>query len=75
MVDLGLIARKIREDVAKLDKNQTNYEKIISMGIDELAEFLKEYFNCEYACPVDSETCYYGECKESILEWLRQEVG
>lgn len=71
MVDLEAIAAKVREDVANLDKKKTNYEKIISMEIGELAEFLESYFKCENNCPVDSSKCY-EECVEHILDWLQQ---
>lgn len=87
MVDLEAIAAKVREDVANLDKKQTNYEKIISMGIEELVEwmfelniddceqilFCKSYKKCEEALG-QKENTPDGMCKECLKEWLQQEA-
>ena len=83
MVDLEAIAAKVREDVAKLEKVQTNYEKIISMGIEELADwmfelnidncqqipFCKSYKKCEEDLGQEEDMC-----KECLKEWLQQEA-
>ena len=78
MVDLEVIAAKVREDVAKLEKVQTNYEKIISMGIEELARFLIDIHE------PDEDTLQiristgreYKEVysEKELLKWLRQEA-
>ena len=61
----------------------TNYEKIKSMDVKEMANFLgNAKFNCEYVC--DAQDIWYkqhGEqpccehCKQAIAEWLESEVG
>lgn len=55
----------------------TNFEKIKSMSIEEMAEFLDDYFgemcgavdNCG-CCPFFSET----GCEGSTRKWLESEV-
>jgi hypothetical protein len=54
---------------------QTNYDRIKSMSVEEMAEFLFEYVDCDF-CPV-SELCKtknYENCKKSLKKWLLQEV-
>lgn len=81
MVDLEAIAAKVREDVAKIDKKQTNYEKIISMGIDELVDWMFELNieSCEQIpfCK-NYKKCMEGDylpetimCKKCLKEWLQ----
>ena len=67
MVDLEVIAAQIREDVLKMDKKQTNYEKITSIGIDEMAEFLDNNFCNRYYCSERERV--------STLEWLHQKAN
>ena len=55
-------------------KKQTNADRIRAMRDEELAEFLRKYFNCEYACPAKIDICYEN-CKGSVLDWLKQEVS
>lgn len=52
----------------------TNAERIRMMSDEELAEWLSEYFDCEFRCPADGGGCYDG-CKVKILEWLRKREG
>lgn len=84
MVDLEAIAAQIREDIAKLDKKQTNYERIISMKIDELVDWMFDLNidSCEQIsfcknykkCTEDDYLPDKNMCKECLKEWLQQEV-
>ena len=82
MVDLEAIAAKVRENVAKIDKVQTNYEKIISMEIEELVDWMFELNidscekipfckNCD-KCKEDGYTPDSSMCKDCLKEWLQQ---
>ena len=79
MVDLEAIAAKVREDVAKIDKKQTNYERIISMGIDELARFLidihepdEDVLQIRLSAGREYKEIY---SEKELFEWLQQKVG
>lgn len=54
----------------------TNFEKIKSMGVDELAEKLNDLFTCDH-CPL-AEFCdeIIGEmtCTGVLKEWLESEA-
>ena len=54
-------------------KKQTNADRIRSMNDEELADFLRRYFSCEYECPARLDYCYEN-CQEKVLDWLKQEV-
>ena len=55
----------------------TNYEKIKSMSVNEMAEFLDDNFT--FSC----ETCHHGdncvvleysdECRKALKKWLKAE--
>ena len=57
----------------------TNFEKIKSMTLEEMAESANPFFACPYgffACPYDFSygDCKDGDCIECIKEWLEWEV-
>lgn len=53
----------------------TNADKIRAMTDEELAKMLSTTYDC-YWCPINCPTGAHGlgECKETILDWLKQEV-
>lgn len=53
----------------------TNYDQIKNMTVDEMAEFLFEYGDCDF-CPVSSKCKIrnYENCKKNIKKWLESEV-
>ena len=50
----------------------TNYEKIQSVNVEELAELLWLRDFCAH--PLDTRICENGACKKCLIEWLEQEV-
>lgn len=57
----------------------TNYDKIKSMNIDELAEFCSVFQRCEFcSIPVNGivkmDECRKTTCKEAIKKWLETTV-
>lgn len=53
----------------------TNFEKIKSMGIEELAKELQGYTSCDF-CPI-GEFCYGHpelSCVDKVKIWLESEV-
>ena len=78
MIDLEAIAAQIREDVLKMDKQQTNADMIRAMNDEELAIFLKNFDLCnccnrsEYRCEKTSDCEIHSV--EVALDWLQQEV-
>lgn len=72
----------------RTDKGMNNFEKIKSMTLDEMAEFLivqfdqfEEHFGC-YSCinygthhhnPQECGDCEYYTCGGNIKQWLQQE--
>ena len=53
-----------------------NFEKIKTMTVDEMSEFLSNVITCEM-CPVSefcSEDTTYQECPEKFEPWLLSEV-
>ena len=54
----------------------TNYEKMKSLGIDEMYKFLDDnfIFSCK-PCPYDDEcsTLEYSKCCKALKEWLKAE--
>ena len=54
----------------------TNFDKIKSMNIEEMAKFLSNVVYCEM-CPVSklcNEDTTYQECPEKLKQWLLSEV-
>ena len=49
----------------------TNYERIHSKTIEELAQYMK---NCDVCCP-PMKSCPTDECVDCWLEWLRSEAN
>ena len=47
----------------------TNYEKIKSMSIEEMAGFIEKNYKCERC--VYNHNCYHNDCKTGISEWLK----
>lgn len=54
-------------------KCMTQADRIRSMSDEELAEFLREYFTCEYECAAAKAGCQ-RDCDGTIMEWLQSEV-
>lgn len=42
------------------------------MNKSEMAEFLRNYFTCEYECASRCEDCYEN-CEKAINDWLDKE--
>ena len=62
---------------------KTNYDRIKSMSVEEMAEFFEGHFDCNF-CPEserlsDSPLLKYEKCDEKciyhITQWLLQEVS
>lgn len=53
----------------------TNYERIKSMNIEEMADYFNEIFDCPN-CPIDMFLCegYGYVCTKYIKRWLKGEV-
>lgn len=53
----------------------TNYERIKSMSLDEMADYFNEIFDCRN-CPIDMFLCegYGYVCTKYIKRWLEGEV-
>lgn len=60
------------------DKDVNNYEKIKSMSVDELAEWIKSNFlhECDYCtgCELGLPPLYSEKCIVGIKQWLLAEV-
>ena len=83
MVNMSGVSERLMREARKVCSKQTNADRIQSMSIDELAEFLslcvsdcqgrkleqKEF--CE-GCPFDSGVGYCTE--KRIKKWLQSEV-
>ena len=63
-------------------KQKTNYDRIKSMSVEEMAEFFEGHFDCNF-CPeserlADNPLLKYEKCDEKctyhITQWLLQEV-
>lgn len=57
----------------------TNYDKIKSMNIDELAEFCSVFQRCEFCSmsvhgTVNMDECRKTTCKEAIKKWLEAKI-
>lgn len=54
----------------------TNYERIKSMSIDEMADYFNEIFDCTN-CPNDMYLCESNGyvCTKYIKRWLESEVN
>ena len=78
MVDLEVIAAQIREDVLKMDKQQTNADMIRAMNDEELAVFLKDFDICRYCNRSEDECGRASDCEihssEVALEWLQRKA-
>ena len=55
------------------NKIMTNADRIRAMSDEELAEFLKTYFTCEYECAAAKDGCIC-DCSGTIMDWLQSEV-
>ena len=55
----------------------TNYEHIINLSLENLADLM--YQSKEYGCEIINNTPYYVECscdcKQCILEYLKKEIN
>lgn len=50
----------------------TNYEKIKSMSVEEMAEeFMGECWACKLE---ENQTCDNTSCKQGVRQWLESEV-
>lgn len=55
----------------------TNYEKIKSMSIVEMAEWLQMFSLdalCQFCCGCDDECDVEIECIKGVVKWLQQEA-
>ena len=50
----------------------TNYEKIKTMNIDEMAEFLVD--RCSFCVFYKDDNCWEQDCLVGHKQWLNQEV-
>ena len=55
----------------------TNYDRIKSMSVEEMAEYLSDHWSCigcafEKVC--DDNLYRYISCHKNIKQWLEQEV-
>lgn len=48
-------------------------DKIRSMSDEQLLEFLRNYFTCEYECAAAKAGCE-RDCDGTIMKWLQSEV-
>ena len=55
-------------------KPQTNADRIRAMTDEELAKFLTTEDMCELICSPAPPHCD-GQCKQKMLDWLKQEVA
>ena len=56
---------------------RTNYDRIKSMSVEEMAEYLSDHWSCigcafEKVC--DDNLYRYISCHKNIKQWLEQEV-
>ena len=51
----------------------TNFEKIKSMSVKEMAEFIFDNYRCR-KCACANNNCD-GKCKLGIAKWLKKEVS
>lgn len=63
----------VSDTTEKVSTPKTNADRIRAMSDEELAEFLKTYFTCEYECAAAKEACIC-DCNGAIMEWLQSEV-
>ena len=56
--------------------HKTNADRIRAMNDEELAEWICEFSDCDYRCPIGGAniSCVYG-CAYALLVWLKQEVS
>lgn len=78
-INLQAVNEKIMEELRKNNKPKTNADRIQSMSIDELAEFLPivSDFMCKPTDKCLENIFNRGECektKECALKWLQSEV-
>lgn len=66
--------RRLYEKIAnkEVTKVTTNFEKIKSMTLEEMAESANPFFACPYGFRYGS--CKDGDCIECTKEWLEREV-
>lgn len=67
------IVKQAAAEANDCKKPKTNADVIRSMSDEELAEFLREYFTCEYECAAAKAGCQ-RDCDGTIMEWLQSEV-
>ena len=64
MIDLGQVAKEIREEIEKLDKKQSNADKIRAMNDEELAVIIM----CPHDVPEPlPQTCSEQSCVECTM--------
>jgi hypothetical protein len=58
-----------------VDRPMTNYERIMNMSVEEMAEAIGTYVSCE-SCPArNSCSCSTDvSCDEDVKRWLESEV-
>ena len=52
---------------------KTNYDRIKSMSVEEMAEFIDKNYKCR-KCAYYNKCCN-GDCTNGIIQWLLQEVN
>lgn len=74
--EVGYFCPRCGRDTEKLAKeHQTNFDRIHSMSVEELAKEIAEKIECT-ECPFngDEEKCGNIGCSELFLGWLQSEV-
>ena len=59
-------------------KPKTNYDRIKSMSVEEMAEYLSDHWSCigcEFEKVCDDNLYRYISCHKNIKQWLLQEVS
>lgn len=59
------------------DERLTNYDRIKSMSVEEMADFLTkiQFFSCVVCEKEKDETCTKENCANFHKQWLLQEVS
>ncbi len=67
----------LAEALAREKNVPTNAERIRAKTDEELAELISRHIDCE-VCPIRKKDrigfCRAKDCKEAIMEWLKEEV-
>ena len=62
------------ESPCKYFKSYTNYDRIKSMSVEEMAEYLSDHWSCvDCAFEKDCDDNYIS-CHKNIKQWLESEV-